>query len=240
MKLPQDTEVGITSWRSLILIFQLFGMFPFSVSKVHSAPKFTPILFLWSVFLLLFFTCMTYRAIVDVLLPLMTLNVGSMVFVYSLIFLVASQNLMLCTMLMASHRFSETLVNIMSRLELGESAEGSRSCKARTITLVIYIICREMFSCWYVIYVAKIHTVVEVICMGLYSFILFNSDIFIIELSFKVFDLLSSSCSVLRETWRRCRRRVCSSRQPGKLHPIHHKTSCQIQPCQHSWWNCRI
>lgn len=189
--LPQNTEVGIFSWRFLVLSLQLFGMFPFSVSSAHRTPKFSPLLFLWSVFLVFFTIYVSYFTVTDLLFPLMIPNVGSTTFIYSVSFMLVSQIFMSVTMLIHSSKLSEILADIASVPELCKPAENDRSYMLSCVVLVLINGGGAAFCYWYSVYIMGIQTVIQVVCLSLYSVALYSPNFIILDLSTKVFDLLS-------------------------------------------------
>lgn len=192
MKLPRDTKAGTMSWRSLVLALQLLGMFPFSVSKAHSTPKFSLLLCLWSVVWQSFTVFLCFLVVRDLIFPIMLPNVGSVAFIYGVILLQVSQVLMSLTMLVHSSKLSKILVYITSVPELSESAAQKRSYIIGNIALAIVIIGSGIFCIWYCIYAVDILTVIELLCYCIYSQGFYYQSFAMLNLSTKSFDLLSS------------------------------------------------
>lgn len=197
--LPDNTEVGVMSWRALVRGMQVLGMFPYIVPKtgVHTEPQFSLILCLWGIFVQLF----AYGAAIDLIrfwfAPLLSPNIGSVTFAASLSSIHLSSTIASTIMLVNSKHLASLLADFSTTPKQTSDVDKQRFPKRRLCSALILNLGLNIFGLWYFVGAPFVRNTVIFVYFTLYSQVIFWSLIASIDLSNKSFDLLSSQILVI-------------------------------------------
>lgn len=179
---------------------QLIGTFPFTVSRSNiSAPKFSIPLCLWSIFFQVFNVCTTILATKTLLLPLLTSNIGNVVFVLSFGCFLFSVPLVLSIMLVRSRKLVSALVDISTNLRENECDENNNLYNRKFKFILILYTSLSIFDVWYLVVICDMNTVISLVCVYVNMNCFFWSLVIIHDLSQKSFSQLSDQVVIAAE-----------------------------------------
>lgn len=190
MGFPEETDTGILRWPALLRGMQFIGAFPYDISQL-CPPKLSVSLFLWSIFFNSLVFAMFFVSVRYSIIPLMTPEIGNMVFIYSLCLMM----IVLLTSPLALLLKSKSLASFLVCLA-PEEEHNSKSTKVWYKNKSILILCALTptylgMSVYYNYYIMKMQAIGEIIFF-LWSFLSFMPVITLpLLLCEKVFDVLT-------------------------------------------------
>ncbi|XP_045116385.1 uncharacterized protein LOC123507531 [Portunus trituberculatus] len=135
--LPPDVSWTPVSWRVMVFLMQLCGCFPFKISATDDPPMFSVYLFLWSVFVIFITTSIHFSGYREVFFTQVSSSVGTTIFVYTVLALMAGMTLSNVIMAMKSNNLANFLHDL-SRFK-GASPSPARRWYSKPKTLVFTI-----------------------------------------------------------------------------------------------------
>ncbi|XP_063845709.1 uncharacterized protein LOC135091727 isoform X2 [Scylla paramamosain] len=148
--LPPDVSSTVVPWRVMVFLIQLCGCFPFRISDTDAPPVFSLYLFLWSVIVMFMTTCANFTGFREILFKRtsITSNVGTVVYVYTILVLVVGMTLSNVIMAVKSNKLAALLHDLSRFKDTSPLPTHPWYCKPKTLVILISMMTVVFLMAW--------------------------------------------------------------------------------------------